>query len=188
MKQLCRKKQPEQVKFLLLEAAGAIAAAEGVDAVTLERVARDAGVSKGGLLHHFPSRRALIEALVEEMFARWDREIARHMDADPVAEGRFTRAYVMSTATVGDSQFDIRVIGALTMAMSVDDNLRKHWTAWLANHTAREDGKEWTIERRMVRAAADGLWLADYTGTAIPDRGEMVRQLITMAREWRIEP
>lgn len=41
----------------------------GTSAATLDNVAAEAGVSKGGLLYHFPSKRALFAGLVEQTTA-----------------------------------------------------------------------------------------------------------------------
>src|SRR5689334_2491592 len=50
---------------LLLAAARAVFGERGVDA-SLEEIARQAGVGIGTLYRHFPSRQALIDALLEE--------------------------------------------------------------------------------------------------------------------------
>ncbi|MBM3715418.1 MAG: helix-turn-helix transcriptional regulator, partial [Actinobacteria bacterium] len=42
---------------------------------SLNAVADAAGVSKGGLMHHFPSRAALIAGLAREAIAEMDREM-----------------------------------------------------------------------------------------------------------------
>lgn len=49
----------------ILEAAGRVIAEMGSRHMTLDAVAREAGVSKGGLLYHFPSKEALLAAMVE---------------------------------------------------------------------------------------------------------------------------
>ncbi|GAB1580840.1 TetR/AcrR family transcriptional regulator [Phyllobacterium phragmitis] len=51
----------------ILDSAEEILVSRGVSGLTLEAVARQAGISKGGLLHHFPSKSAL-EAGVEQRF------------------------------------------------------------------------------------------------------------------------
>lgn len=170
----------------LLEAAGVIASAEGVGAITLDRVARGAEVSKGGLLHHFPNRQALIEALCAAMFVKWDAEITRLMAADPVAEGRFTRAYVRSSTEYPGEVFDIRLVGALTMATSWDESLRRQWNAWLESHLAKGGGNENTMARRLARAAADGIWLTQYTGAGTLDgsaRAAMITHILAATYE-----
>lgn len=56
----------------ILEAAEAIAQKEGAAAMSLDAVAAAAGVSKGGLLYHFPSKPKLFEALVDGFLSRFD--------------------------------------------------------------------------------------------------------------------
>lgn len=50
----------------LLQAGRAIIVEEGTDKLSIERVIRRAGVSKGTFLYHFPSREKLVAALIEE--------------------------------------------------------------------------------------------------------------------------
>ena len=51
----------------LLDAAVAVIRRDGAAALTLDAVAAEAGVSKGGVLYHFASKRALIDGLL----SRW---------------------------------------------------------------------------------------------------------------------
>ena len=56
----------------ILEAADAIARGEGPASMSLDAVAAAAGVSKGGLLYHFPSKSKLLKALVDDYLSRFD--------------------------------------------------------------------------------------------------------------------
>jgi AcrR family transcriptional regulator len=87
-----RKKQPELVRRQLLEVAARLSRREGAGGVTLDAVSQAAGVSKGGLLHHFPNRMALLDGLFDHLTAKFDAAIAVEMEKDPVVRGRFTRA------------------------------------------------------------------------------------------------
>ncbi|MCB5226276.1 TetR/AcrR family transcriptional regulator [Alishewanella sp. 16-MA] len=49
----------------ILQAALAVAAEKGPGKVTLDAVAQASGLSKGGLLYHFPSKEALLSAMVQ---------------------------------------------------------------------------------------------------------------------------
>ncbi|MBP1627613.1 MAG: TetR/AcrR family transcriptional regulator [Holophagaceae bacterium] len=55
---------------LLLHSALAILM-EGRDLLTLDAVVKRSGVSKGGLTHHFPTKEALIEGVIEEMISQF---------------------------------------------------------------------------------------------------------------------
>ncbi len=54
----------------IVEAAVEIIAEKGIKETTLDAVAKKAGLSKGGLIHYFPTKKALIETVVKEFFAR----------------------------------------------------------------------------------------------------------------------
>ena len=56
----------------ILDAAEHLARHAGPGHMSLEAVAARAGVSKGGLLYHFPSKSRLMEALVEDFLSRFD--------------------------------------------------------------------------------------------------------------------
>ena len=58
---------------------GARAPRDGVSAMTLEAVAREAGLSKGGLLYHFASKDELIAAMLQHHAAA-DSEDGRIAD------------------------------------------------------------------------------------------------------------
>ncbi|MFI5956260.1 TetR/AcrR family transcriptional regulator [Cryptosporangium sp. NPDC051539] len=77
----------------LLDAAARAVLAHGAT-VSLDVVAREAGVSKGGLLHHFPSKEALFTALADDLIAQFDAAVDAQIDPADTAPGRLTRAYV----------------------------------------------------------------------------------------------
>ncbi len=56
-----------QVKESILDAAQQVVIERGAGRITLEDVARASGLSKGGLLYHFPSKEALIQAMLERL-------------------------------------------------------------------------------------------------------------------------
>jgi AcrR family transcriptional regulator len=79
-----------------------LAAAEHVvtehgPAFSLDAVAQEAGVSKGGLLHHFRSRDALLVALVEAWIERFDEAVQQQLDPDDDRPGRVCRAHIRAT-------------------------------------------------------------------------------------------
>lgn len=73
------KKDPIRLYQQLLESAAMIAGRDGIAALSLNAVAREAGVSKGGLLHHFPNKQALIYALFARLLAIMEEAIAALM-------------------------------------------------------------------------------------------------------------
>ncbi|KQW31381.1 TetR family transcriptional regulator [Rhizobium sp. Root274] len=155
-----RKKQPEQVRRALLDCAARIAAEEGAAAITIQAVADRAGVTKGGLLHHFDSKQALLAAVFADLLDQLDQEIDRSMAADAKAEGRFTRAYVR--ACFADRPLGARSLwAALAVSIVSEPGLRALWSGWLDARQARHHDTDGDPIYTIVRLAADGVWLAD---------------------------
>lgn len=65
----------------LLEAARAIIATLGFDAVTMERVARNSGITKGGIYLYFRNKEQLISAAIEAIASELFREFERRIEA-----------------------------------------------------------------------------------------------------------
>lgn len=83
-----RKKQPELVRRALLDEAAKLAIKEGLGSVTVQAVANAAGVTKGGFIHHFPSKQALIDTLFQELLDSIDADLDKFMADDPEPTGR----------------------------------------------------------------------------------------------------
>lgn len=159
-----RKKDPVRLYRQLLESAATIAGRDGIAALSLNAVAYEAGVSKGGLLHHFPNKQALIFALFARLLAIMEDAISTLMTADTTSYGRFTRAYLhyLSAPELTDTQ-ESRQLMVLSLAMPDEPVLRKCWRDWMLTHLAQGDELDNSHTGTLVRYAADGIWLSELT-------------------------
>ena len=156
-----RKKQPDLVRERILEAAAAASAELDTSIISLGDVARRAGVTKGGLLHHFPNKRILIEALYRRLLAQFDQQLDAVMADDPNPRGRFTRAYVrVTTALTGEDS--CRLAGSASLAMSTDQALCDQWKQWLEERLRLHGESLGSPVGRMIRYTADGIWLESF--------------------------
>ena len=85
-----RDDQREATRRKILDAAFDVLATGGYAALSTLAVQRAAGVSRGALLHHFPTRLELCQALIAELVRRNEEEVWRSMsklsaDLDPVS-------------------------------------------------------------------------------------------------------
>ncbi len=65
-----RRRSPEEARSEILDAAEHLLITEGLNALTLQRVAREVGISHPGVLHHFRSTDRLGQALHERVSRR----------------------------------------------------------------------------------------------------------------------
>ena len=160
----------------LLDAANAVIRREGAQALTLDAVAAEAGVSKGGLLYHFGSMRALIDGLVD----CWLDDFEAQFDGPDFAAA-YVRASDLSDAGPELSASEFGMLAALIEVPEVLEVARERHAEWmermLGGALAREDA--W-----LVRLAADGLWYSDLLGIAPPqgdDRRRLIARLLALA-------
>ena len=140
-----RKKQPELVRRALLDCAARLALDEGLTGLSLQAVAKAAGVTKGGLFHHFPSKEALVERVFADLLGQFDAQIDALMAKDPEPRGSFTRAYVASGLGPG--------------VLGIDG------TDWLSARLQRHNGTDSDPALELARLAADGAWLSQEFST-----------------------
>lgn len=188
-----RRKTTAQTIDLILTAAERVVLRHSVTRLTLDAVAREANLSKGGLLYHFATKEALIQAMLERLIQYYEREIAQQQQ-DDTAPGRWTRAYVRTTikprlSYPGEADFPkSKEVGtALITAAATNpkllEPLRERFRVW--QQAIERDGIGST-RATVVRLAVDGLWLADVLGIWTPSdklRRQVLQELIRLTRD-----
>ncbi|MBJ3786385.1 TetR/AcrR family transcriptional regulator [Devosia sediminis] len=172
-----RKKQPEVVRRALLDEAAKLATREGLASVTVQAVAEAAGVTKGGFIHHFPNKQALIDTLCSELLDKIDDQIDGQMANDPEVRGRFTRAYLKSVFEAGTAG-KLSPWAVLSISMLTDANLRRHWTKWFEGRLERHAETDGGVDLHIVRLAADGIWISDLFEMRTGDRRDLLDRLL----------
>ena len=89
---------PASSREMIIDAAEAVVVESGAKHMTLDAVAARAGVSKGGLLYHFPAKEALLKAMQERFIRQMDE--TRKKKAKGLKEGpsREIKAFILSVA------------------------------------------------------------------------------------------
>jgi AcrR family transcriptional regulator len=180
---------------LILTAAERVVMRDGVMRLTIDGVAREAELSKGGVLYHFATKESLIQAMIERLIEYCEREIEAHRrhDAEP---GSWTRAYVRKTsapilAYPGEADFPrskevgAGLVAAATTNPRLLEPLRERFRTW--QQAIERDGID-PARATVIRLAVDGLWLAELLGIWSLDgklRQQVLNELIRLTRETR---
>ena len=117
----------------LLEAAEQLAWESGPKNLSLDAVAARAGISKGGLLYHFPSKAKLLKALVGNFVQRFEAELETRVESQNNAINSTARAYL--NLFVKEHESNRRPPSGLLAAMAENpdflDPIREHQRALL---------------------------------------------------------
>lgn len=170
---------------LILRAASMIVHEEGVEKLTLEAVAKKAGVSKGGLLYHFPNKEELISAMIEKLSRDYVTELSERVEQDAGPHGKWTRAYIESSDQCAGGVFETST--ALTAALFSNpqmlNSMQDEYT--LIQKKLSDDGID-PVRATIIRLAVDGLWISEMFRLA-PPNGELKQQVIEQLRIWTKE-
>lgn len=162
---MARTRQPELTRAALLDAALAVLRDHGA-ALSLDAVARAAGVSKGGLLHHYPTRAALLRALgfalIDDFRHKLDAAHAAELAAHGPARGAWLRAYITLTFTPDqDGEALHAALAPLAGHPALLAGLSEAQAFLLTD--AEADGVP-PGTAHAIRLACDGYWMGDLTG------------------------
>lgn len=89
------------LKRVLFDVALARLDAEGVEGVTIRAVARDAGVSHGAPVNHYPDRRALLTAIAKAQFETLAAEIEARLQEKRATDGPRIEAFAEAIIDFG---------------------------------------------------------------------------------------
>ena len=171
----------------ILQAAGQVVMDRGVESLTLDAVAKQAEISKGGLLYHFPNKNALIVNLAEQLLQDFEAALQSEFEQDdaPGTPGQWIRAYVRSTERM--SQESLALIARLSSVLiEMPPELLQAMKAYeqrLHQHL-ESDGLD-PIQARIIQLAIDGLWFSEVFQMAVPNeerRAQVVETLLAMTR------
>src|SRR5690606_30036165 len=107
------KQKKRDTKGKIVEAAARVVLANGIASFTLDAVAKEAGVSKGGLLYHFPTKEHLLLAMVESLVKITEERIAE-VQAEDQQPGSWLRGFIEACLIREDPE--VGSVGRLSVA------------------------------------------------------------------------
>ncbi len=168
---------------VLIDAAEAVVLRDGGGTLTLDVVAAEAKVSKGGLLYHFPSKDSLIEAMIERLIRTFTASLDLALQSESQASGRFARALVRTMLdrprkqAEKESRMSAALLAAVANQPKLLEPLRKAYALWMKDVAA--DGLP-PGRAMTVFAALDGIWLWTLFGICRPSPKQLraIRQVL----------
>ena len=166
----------------ILTAAEDVVIEVGAGHLTLDAVSERAGVSKGGLLYHFPTKEALIRGMIERLLEWFEQTRAEEARKLPEGPGRELKAHILSMSRP-DPHIQ-RISAALLAAAAFDPSLlepvRESYRQVMARFSEGLDPQR----AARLSLAMDGLWIMELLGLSPFEprqREEFIQGLIEAA-------
>lgn len=132
---------------------------------TIDAVAARTSVSKGALLHHFPTKLALLEGLTDHLSEMFCDAIIAEAAKDPQPYGRLARAYLRVTINDAMTACDVSIGRAMLVACAIEPSLRMRWSKGIERVKAEDPTDPvGADDALLLRLVADGLWMSDLFG------------------------
>lgn len=175
--------RPPRAKQAVLEAARRIVRDQGAVRLTFDALSRESGITRGGILYHYPSKTHLLQALLKADLDEWDRSSAAQA-ADP---GHPLEGHVRMNLSAREDG-----IGELVAGLLTSSSLRSPLLETVREHE-RKRFEDWTwddegLDRYLLMLASEGAFWRNHFGLAPDDAvvSERLRQRIQ--RLWANRP
>lgn len=145
----------------ILDAAVRVAGRDPITTVTVEAVAAEAGLTKAGVLYHFPSKGELLVAIQEHLAAELEAQLiaAAGGTAEETPLARRVAAYACVSAESA-SRAELVLMLEATAHPEVAAPMQAVLDRWVPSvDAALHDPALWPYV--LTRLAADGLWVGD---------------------------
>ncbi len=157
----------ENKKELLLDAAEEILASQSYEELSLDNIAKVSGLSKGGLLYHFPTKEAVLKALVERLIQNFDDEGERQLEKGSMDFKSMLIAVNANPKMLSSAR---GLMAAVSYNRDLVEPLKKAYARWdKAIFAQFSDSREaWRF-----RLFSDGLFFCALLGLPQPSKSEL---------------
>ncbi len=141
----------------ILEAAFKVVEQQSANHLTIDAVAKEAGFSKGGVLYHFASKKALLSGMLEHLIeVNRDRVETRRekYDENPLA----AMLHARSKMTAAEQRASLAMLVAFAEDSDLLDPAREQFKTWFEQTASQPD---YSIETTILFLANEGMRFLD---------------------------
>lgn len=154
------------------------------NALTLDAVAKQAGISKGGLLYHFPSKKALLIGLTQYIFEQFTITFEEQAKHDPIEKGKWCRAYIAASKwdLENNGELNVGIMAASTLDPNLSESMSQSYR-YIQNKMETDGLDPGTAT--IIRLAIDGLYYSELFNLApLHEKSQeaVIQQLTNMTK------
>jgi AcrR family transcriptional regulator len=175
-----KKNKAAQTREAIFQACSRILRQEGFSHLTLQAVANEAGISKGGLLYHFPNKSSMIRALFEYHNAKFENHLQEILKKEDGTPGAYLRAYAKASIEEATDPDNADLYASLFAAeesySGAHKLMRDKYDRWQMEVENSGLDPTWAT---LLRLTVDGFWFALINRYAPPE-GEQLKKITEM--------
>lgn len=170
---------------LILRTATEIVLDSGLQSLTLDAVVKRAGISKGGLLYHYPNKELLIKGIAVYIFDAFCRNFETFAEKDSIESGKWSRALIEASKfdLEHNAELNVGISAAALLDTNVIQNISESYQSILKK--LADDGMN-PVTATMIRLVLDGLYYSQMLNVAPVEKEmqhEVFKQLVQMTNK-----
>lgn len=180
--------RPPASRDKVLDAAERIVQVQGAGNLTFDQLVKESGVTRGGITYHFPTKDALLKALMQRDMQQWE---AMELQFRPRLKNTNAAALIGSLRAMTNTSDDKRrFVAGMLSAVTHDPELLEPVRQMHAERFSGMRGTTSEIDCLILELAAAGLFWQDITRCheISPQlRSKVVARLEALAKQWSAE-
>lgn len=177
--------RPAHSRDMVLQAAERLVQTRGAGHLTFDNLVKESGVTRGGITYHFPTKEALLRALMERDMQQWQaaetalrpKNLDNERAADLIAAIR-----AMTRTSEDQRRFVAGMLSAAALDPALLEPIREHHAERFPKKPSASE-----VDCLILEMAAAGLFWMDITRCHdVPPatRKKIVARLEALAKEW----
>lgn len=175
-----KKKEPIENRKLILEAAIELANTLELSQISFDALSKKCGLSKGGIIHHFPSKEAIFDTLFKENFEEYQNWVKEELASEDLPNPAI--ALMRVTIRKCNDESYRKLMKTIYKCLVNNDHYCTLWNEWFSNNIMKDLDENKEIKTLLGTMVAMGIWNMNTLGLYQIESEKMNRILDVMPK------
>lgn len=151
-----KKKDPIENRKLILEAASELANTLELSQISFDALSKKCGLSKGGIIHHFPTKESIFDTLFKENFEEYQNWVQEELQSEKLANPAI--ALLRVTLRKCNDESYRKLMKVIYKCLVNNDQYCQLWNKWFSDFIIKDLDEDSEIKTLLGSLVAIGIW------------------------------
>lgn len=151
-----KKKDPIENRKLILEAAIELANTLELSQISFDAISKKCGLSKGGIIHHFPTKESIFDTLFKENFNEYRNWVQEEIESENLTNPAI--ALLRVTLRKCDDENYRKLMKVIYKCLVNNDQYCKLWNEWFSEYIIKDLDQDSQTKTLLGSLVAIGIW------------------------------
>lgn len=151
-----KKKDPIENRKLILEAAIELANTLELSQISFDALSKKCGLSKGGIIHHFPTKESIFDTLFKENFEEYQNWVQEELQSEKLANPAI--ALLRVTLRKCNDESYRKLMKVIYKCLVNNDQYCQLWNRWFSDFIIKDLDEDSEIKTLLGSLVAIGIW------------------------------